>query len=99
MSAMSRLATEVDLVAAGEIDASPELVTALVLMGYVTELDVFDAERAAALAYVECGECGFPDQAVDMCLQADGEYLCPGCDYDKIIEWRRHQRALERLGR
>lgn len=98
MSAMSRLATELHLVRAGEIDASQQFRDVLVALGYepaeyVTELDVCDNPL------VHCAECDYADVAGEMVAQHDGEFLCPGCDYDHVIEWRNNQRALARLAR
>lgn len=59
----------------------------------ITEIDVLDPERVAALAMVECGQCGHVAEAIDMCQQYSGEYLCPGCDYsafqDSYPRWSR----------
>ena len=54
----------------------------------ITELDMLDVERAAALAMVECGECGSYDRALNMITQADGEHLCAHCD-DSYRRWAR----------
>jgi hypothetical protein len=86
---MSRLATAVECNHVDGVPLSDDEYAALLSLEYrITELDVFDADRAAALAMVECGECGYHDHAVDMCSQTDGEYLCPGCDYDYAIAYR-----------
>lgn len=43
----------------------------------ITELDVIDAERAKAMAWVECAECGYGDYAMDMVYQSHaGDWLC-----------------------
>lgn len=102
MSAMGRLAIELHLVDAGEINLTRQFLDTLVTLGYepdeyVTELDVVDEERVAALAQVRCYDCDYQDVALDMVMQSDGEYLCPGCDYDYVTEHRRH--PLARIGR
>lgn len=58
---------------------------------YITELDVFDAERAAVHAFVRCDGCDHGDEALHMILQAGGEYLCPACDYAENCADRRQR--------
>jgi formylmethanofuran dehydrogenase subunit E len=53
----------------------------------ITELDVIEPEYAAMRAWVRCEECDDMAEAIDMCYQHDGSWLCPRCDREHKDDW------------
>jgi len=49
------------------------------MIDHITELDVLDSEKTAALAWVYCEECDDVAPAYDMVLMSDGAWFCPTC--------------------
>ena len=49
------------------------------MIDHITELDVLDSEKTAALAWVHCEECDDVAPAYDMMRMDDGAWFCPTC--------------------
>ena len=54
---------------------------------YVTELDMYDPEKASAFDMIECPECGEVDERISMVEQYAGEYLCGPCHYKNLRDY------------